>query len=243
MREKVPFLVEKPVGLDLKVCEQIASAVNKAGLVTSVGYMLRELPLNGEVRKVLTRNRITSVRSCRMSSFPKVAWWRKMSTSGGPMVEQTTHNVDLLRYFFGDVRQVAAFTSAGIAPTRSEGADVFDSMEAVLSFKSGIVGSIGLSDTLNNGFRKIELFEAFGQDFYLSYDMQRVRYREGATDFVELPHPADVNLLAEENKRFLAAVEKNDPAAVLSTYADGLKTLKLTLAMNESAEVMAAVKL
>jgi hypothetical protein len=47
--------------------------------------------------------------------------------------------------------------------------------------------------------------------------------------------PSDVNLLLEENKRFFTAIEKNDPSAVLCPYADGLKTLEATLAMNESA--------
>jgi predicted dehydrogenase len=109
-------------------------------------------------------------------------------------------------------------------------------MEAVMAFASGAIGSIGLSDTYENGFSKMEMFEVFGQDFYLSYNMQRLRYQEGKGEWVEHPTPKDVNLLLEENKRFLAAAERNDPAGVLSSYDDALKTLEVTLAMNESAK-------
>ena len=163
--------------------------------------------------------------------------------SGGPMVEQTTHLVDLIRYVFGDVTRVAALTSYGIAPARFEGADVYDSMEALMSFQSGAVGSIGLSDTYENGFSKFELFEAFGEDFYLSYNMERLRCQEGKSEWVQLPQPKGLNLLLEETKRFLAAVEKSAPSAVLSPYADGVKTLELTLAMNKSAETGKMVSL
>ena len=243
VKAAVPFLVEKPVGLDLAVCRKVARAVERARLVASVGYMLRESPLVAEARKVIARNRVTSIRACRMASFPGVHWWRRMAMSGGPMVEQTTHLVDLIRYVFGDVTRVAALTSYGIAPARFEGADVYDSMEALMSFQSGAVGSIGLSDTYENGFSKFELFEAFGEDFYLSYNMERLRCQEGKSEWVQLPQPKGLNLLLEETKRFLAAVEKSAPSAVLSPYADGVKTLELTLAMNKSAETGKMVSL
>jgi predicted dehydrogenase len=242
-KARIPFLIEKPVGLDAKLCRKIAAAVKRARLVTSVGYMLREAPLVAEVRKVLGRNAVTSLRATRAASFPAVHWWRKMATSGGPMVEQTTHLVDLLRYVFGEITAVSALTSYGIARRRFRGADVFDSMEALMKFKSGLIGSIGLTDTYENGFSKIELFEAFGRDFYLTYAPERLRYREGAGDWVEITSPPGVDLLMEENKRFLAATEKDDPSAVLCTYADGLRTLDVTLAMNKAARTAKTVRL
>lgn len=242
IKEKIPFLVEKPIGLDLAVCRRIAAEAARAGLVVSVGYLLRELSLVAEARKVIGRNRITSLRACRMSSFPGVHWWRKMDLSGGPMVEQTTHLVDLIRFVFGEVSQVAAMTSYGIGATRFDGCDVYDSMEAVMTFRTGAIGSIGLTDTFENGFSKMELFEVFGQDFYLGYNMTGLRYKEGKSQMVELAEVKDANLLLAENKRFLAAIEKGDPSAVLSPYADGLKTLELTLAMDQSAKTGAVVQ-
>lgn len=242
-RERIPFFVEKPVGLNLDVCGSVARAVEVAGLVTCVGYLLRESALLPDIRAVLKRNRLTSVRSCRMNGFPQVHWWRRMATSGGMMVEQATHMVDLMRHVFGEIRSVSAVTSSGISAGRWEGCDVYDSMEALMTFDGGLIGSIGISNVLEAGFSKIEIFEAFGRDFHLVFTFDGVRYREGVANWVETQAPSLDLCLDAENRRFLDAVQRGDPQGVTCTYADGLRTLAVTLAMNDSARTGATVRL
>jgi myo-inositol 2-dehydrogenase/D-chiro-inositol 1-dehydrogenase len=241
-RQGIPFLVEKPVGLDLGLCRRIAQEVQGSKLVTAVGYINRQRSAVPVVREILSRNRLSSVRCWRQAKFAMLPWWRKTSMSGGMMVEQATHLVDLLRCLLGDIRRVSAVWSSGISQARFEGCDVFDSMEALMQFRAGLIGSIGACCTLNHGVIRVELLEAVGDDFYLSYDLERVRYKEKANDWVELPFVEDSKALIEaEDRQFLQAVADRDPAGVASSYADALKTLQVTLAMNESARTGAFV--
>lgn len=232
----IPLFVEKPVGLDAAVCRQIAQEVKARGLVTAAGYVMRQRAGVATTREVLSRNRLSSVRCCRLAKFAPLGWWRKMSLSGGMMVEQGTHLVDLLRYVLGDVRRVSAVWSGGISQARFEGCDVYDSMEALLQFESGLVGSIGICCTLNHGVTRIELLEVTGDDFYLSLNLERVRYKEKGGDWVELPFVEDGKALVEaEDRQFLRAVAEGNPADVACSYGDAVKTLQVTLAMNEAA--------
>lgn len=235
IRNRVPVMIEKPIGLDLDVCRSIATEVESAGLVTSVGYQLRESPLIPEIRTVIARNRIASVRSRRVSAFSPQRWWRKMSESGGMMVEEATHEIDLMRCVFGEIRSVSALTSSGIGVDRWDGCDVYDSMEALLAFGGGLVGSIGITNVLPEDFNHVDLLEVFGSDFYLSLNFDRVRYKEGGSDWVEIPSPSLDSLVQAEDERFLDAVSRRAPADVTCTYSDALQTLKVTLAMNEAA--------
>jgi len=44
------------------------------------------------------------------------------------------------------------------------------------------------------------------------------------------------NYAALEDEIFIEAVKNNDPSRIKSDYSDGLKTLEVTLAANESME-------
>jgi myo-inositol 2-dehydrogenase/D-chiro-inositol 1-dehydrogenase len=231
----IPLLCEKPVGLDLGLCKELSREIRRTGLVTSSGYLLRLAGLMGRVREVVARNAVSTVRSCRLANMPEVHWWRRMEQSGGQMVEQVTHFVDLLRYVVGEVRSVASATTSGLAPRKYSECDIYDSMEALLVFEGGAIGSIAASHLLNSGGARIEPLEVCGQDFYLSYDLQKLRYKEGAAEWVELEEEEGRDLLVEENRLFLDAASRGDPSAVAGSYSDAVQTLAVTLAMNESA--------
>jgi len=47
--------------------------------------------------------------------------------------------------------------------------------------------------------------------------------------------PSEENIFITQNMVFLDAVASGDPSGILSPYEDGLKTLAVTLAANESA--------
>jgi len=75
-----------------------------------------------------------------------------MQESGGQMVEQTTHILDLARYLVGDVTQV--FGLAGHTPRDAfPDLDVPTVSTASLRFASGAIGNIGSTCLLNWGHR------------------------------------------------------------------------------------------
>ena len=229
----IPFLCEKPVGLNLTRCRAIAALIAERGLVSACGYLFRHGQAALAMKAVIARNEISVIRGCRMGGLIGPTWRRSMAKSGGAMVDLGTHTVDLMRWLFGDVKSVAALANFGICSKRFDGCDVYDSMDAQLLFGGGVIGGLALTSVMENGAKKSDLLDVYGKDFMLSFGWNSIRYKEGAADWVEVP--VETDRLDFENRNFLEAVSKNDPGLVRSSYPDAVKTLAVTLAMNRSA--------
>jgi len=236
IEQGIPFLCEKPVGLDLGLCRNISKKVENTGLVTSSGYQMRAAEVNVRVKAFLSEHAFSSVRSWRLANCPQKEWWLKMETSGGMMVEQATHAVDLMRYFFGDITDICALANAGITAGKYEQADIYDSMETLVRFGSGPIGSVGVTNVLHRSMSDAVMFKACGEEAVVEYGMDEVRFKQGDAEWEVLP------VFTSErgdalNRNFLEAVDKQDPALVFGSYPDAVKTLDTTLRMNEAAGV------
>ncbi|WP_246705292.1 glycosyltransferase [Rhizobium sp. RM] len=102
----IPFFVEKPVSIDIETATDIADAVTRKGLVTAVGYHWRYLDTVEEARKLLAENPAQLLSGYWLDSTPPPKWWWDETMSGGQMVEQATHLLDLIRFLSGEVSQV-----------------------------------------------------------------------------------------------------------------------------------------
>ena len=103
------MFIEKPIGLNLKVCGDIANEINKNNLITSVAYQERYNPVLDLVKEMVKREPAGLVNAYWIGSMPSPEWWRKKATSGGQAVEQTTHLADMMRNIFGEAESVYAF--------------------------------------------------------------------------------------------------------------------------------------
>lgn len=246
IKQKIPFLCEKPVGLDLSTCKKIADKILETNLITSSGYLLRYEPLLNHVKKIIQRNKISAIRICSYSYMPEVHWWRKKELSGGMMVESGTHYIDLLRYLFGEITSVASIASKGFADKNIADCNLDDSMEAILKFQSGMIASIGVTHLLNKINARNDELLVYGEDFALKIDLYKLRYKNEATvlykevndkEWITLSNPTSKQLLLEyETSAFINAIKANCPSLIKSTYPDGVKSLEVALAMNQSAE-------
>lgn len=142
---RTPFFVEKPLAADVEAARRIEAAVRASGLPTAVGYHWRQL--TGVHRLV---ERVSSADASRIvaigqwvDGLPGSPWWRRQETSGGQMVEQVTHLVDVLRLVLGDVRDVEGMaTSRPTADAEALGGDVPSGSAALLGFSSGALATL-----------------------------------------------------------------------------------------------------
>ncbi len=147
---RIPFFVEKPLTLNLKLASELAMAVGEAGLITAVGYHWRYLDTVEEARQRLRENPAQLVCGFWLDQTPPPQWWWKNHMSGGQMVEQVTHIIDLARYLVGDVTRVFG----QITHKEREnfpGLDVATASAASLSFASGAIGNIAATCALRWG--------------------------------------------------------------------------------------------
>ncbi len=223
----LPFFVEKPLATDAPTAERIAAAVAERGLVTAVGYHWRYLDTTDEARALLADNPARLALGYWLDSTPPPAWWIKQAESGGQMVEQTTHIFDLAQLLIGDVTRVYA---AGAHTPRAAfpHADVHDVTSATLHFASGAIGNMA-STCLTHWPHRIGLHLFCDglaielTEFEIMIDVGRgrpVRRAEG-------------DPFLREDRAFVDAVQ-GKAADVRATYADALRTHRVTIAATRS---------
>src|SRR5829696_6290363 len=111
LERSLPFFVEKPVALDLATAESVAAAVEAQGLTTAVGYHWRYLDIVERARLLLGEQPARLVMGYWLDKVPPPAWWIRRDRSGGQVIEQTTHVLDLIRFLVGEVTEVSALES------------------------------------------------------------------------------------------------------------------------------------
>ncbi len=232
----VPFFIEKPVALSNDHTARVLDALRSRDLPTAVGYHWRYQSGSDLAQQALAGKTVGMALGYWMGGLPGVSWWRRMDQSGGQFVEQTTHIVDLARYLLGDVKRVYAAASLRDM-TDIEPMDVPDVGTATLEFESGAMGTI--SNTCMLGIGGPVGLHIVARDLWLEVGGKlKIRDSDG-----ERTEGEDVNPIQLEDQAFIQAVETGDRSAIRCDYADGAKTLAVTLAINESARTHQPVDL
>ncbi len=226
------IFIEKPIGLNIKRVEANAELIAKHGTVSSVGYNWRYTDAAQTAHKILRGKRVAVVNGAWMGGAPGVYWWRQMKLSGGQVVEQTTHIFDLARYLVGEVETVFASGTRGIITEKDmPGFDVHDASVVQLRFANGAVGNITSACIVSQG-GPVDL-NIFSRDLSLRIGGSALHVRKPGAEEIHHDH---TNPTAASHEAFLAAVEKRDGPAILSSYEDAAKSLRVTLAANRSME-------
>lgn len=226
----VPFFVEKPLSAGREPAERIASAVERSGLVTAVGYHWRALDILPEVRDALAGREVRLVRGSWHDATPAPAWWAKRSESGGQIVEQATHVLDLARVLLGEAEVVAALAPVVHRSDWPE-SDVAAASAALLRYRSGPIGVFSATCALA-GPAEIEL-EIYAEGRRVTVDQRHVQIDDGATTrrTVVRDDPVDT-----ENRAFLHAVQSGDARSVIASYADALASHRLAIAIQADGD-------
>jgi predicted dehydrogenase len=227
----IHLFVEKPVVLNLDKGLEILDAVERTGIITSVGYQMRYTEPATWARQFLGGRTVAMMSVHRWGGAPAKPWWRLMAESGGQLVEQTTHQVDAVRYLTADEIVEVYASYAQRVLTDIENFDIPDVYALTFRMGSGAIGSLtsactvsrregtssGLAVLLDDGLR----LELTRQDVLV--------YPDGV-DVPEFGAGAPIDLA------FVQAIRTGDRSLILSDYRDGLVSCAVTLAANESAE-------
>jgi len=243
----LPFLVEKPMTLDLAQGRAIAKAVQEKGLVTCVGFQDRYLDIVDRMKAEIADMKVGMVYGSWLGGVPQVWWWMRKVTCGAQLVEQNIHLVDLLRFLFGEASSV--FATCGrtlISPDEFPGDlpkyDTDDFSTAVITFKNGVVANLMSGCFIQkNGNAIRNGLTIVGREKSVEYELRSNVRVYTAKSMLQVDRDVDQSVL--HDRVFLDAVRAKDPSGVRSPYPDALKSLELALAANESMESGAVVKL
>jgi predicted dehydrogenase len=243
----VHLLVEKPLSAALDGVTQLLETCREQKTVLLTGYNLRFLPSLQRFRDLLNERVIGRVLSVRCEIGQYLPSWRpdadyrqgvsaRRELGGGALLE-LSHELDFMRWIFGEVNWV----KATLSHQSSLEIDVEDTAHLILGFISAadghqLVGTVNLDFVRHDTTR---LCTAIGEKGSLRWNgITGVveQFELGAKDWRELfrhQHQRDDSYLAEW-LHFLGCINEQTPPLI--TGGDGLAVLQIIEAARQASE-------
>ncbi len=234
-------MVEKPIAHDLGAAERIRAAAHRADVPVLVGHILRFEPRYAAMSAAIAQGRIGRVQAIRSERIGVLGDQQVLQGRTSIPLYYGVHELDLARWYAGDVDSVAAFRSRGVL--QRAGYDVDDLYSLTLRFTSGAHGTsmLGWSQPTATAVPGLSGFTVIGEDGYLRVDQGG----NGLTAFdssgafpLDTWYAPDVHgltrgALAIEADHFVRVVRgESDP---LCTAAHGTEALRASLAAERAA--------
>lgn len=224
----IPLFVEKPISLEIGKAREIAAFIAERDLLTGVGHHWRYLAIVEQARDLLGDRPVRLVTGAWLDKVPPVAWWPHLDRSGGPVVEQAAHVLDLARHLVGEVSEVSALGNG--TPPPVDGADVDGATVATLRFADGAVGTLAATCVL--GWKQRAGLEIFADGLYLGVTENELIVRDADGERAVPGDPEAARVAVD--RAFIDAVA-GDGDDVRVPYGEALRTHTLALAIAESA--------
>jgi predicted dehydrogenase len=142
-------MVEKPIGMSLGEIQEVRDAITAAGVKSQCGMVLRWDPFITNIKRLIDRQILGRVFYIEVDYFHELgSWWSGFSwgvnkRSGGPSASFVggIHAIDLMRWFGGDVEEVASYGTHG----HRADFEYDPTYVAAVKFSSGAIGKTGCS--------------------------------------------------------------------------------------------------
>lgn len=143
-RYGIHVFIEKPIALSSEHAWRMVEAAEKAGIKSQVGFMFRFGAAIERLKEVIASDESGPVGLMSARYFCNslhAPWWRDRSKSGGQLVEQVIHMVDLMRYIMGEVVSVYS-RQENLFHREAADYTVEDASATVIGFQNGGIGVI-----------------------------------------------------------------------------------------------------
>ena len=256
----VPVLVEKPIADTVEDARRLSEAAQAVGVPLIVGHQRRHNPIIRRARQLIRDGVLGRLVSAAvLATFLKPdryfdTTWR-CQPGGGPVLINLIHEIDMLRFLYGEIASIQSVTSNVV-----RGFEVEDTAAVVLRFANGALGTITLSDTAaspwswdlaageNPVFFKPDVETHFfcGTEGSVTLPKLNLWRYPGARGWHEPIAASSIGIepadpYAEQLRHF-AAVIRGSEEPVISGH-DGMRTLQATQAVLEAARTRQPVTL
>ena len=254
----VPFLVEKPMGLDPEDLRKLAKEVADSGLIAMAGFMNRYRQSVNRAKAIFTEDPAILMDGAWISGPPVVRegdyfannpigqWWPVKEKSGGQFVEQVIHTIDLARYLGGEVVEVYAFAARGFNQKLSNIVPNYTNDDAmVVSCKfahGGIANLMASCSTPVGGGVFLNVWAGQHTVRFTEWAHHAQIFTAGEKETETIKGDID-DIFPTEDRVFIDAVKTGDRSKIKATHADGVRTTLLALAANESLVTGQPVKI
>lgn len=256
-------LCEKPFAMNADETRQMLKKAGALGRLHIIGHELRFNPTRRKVRDLIADGVIGQVRHVNIlnvsASYGDPAsrvendWWGLAEMGGGRLGANGSHQIDLLRYWLGDVTSVSGEVRT-LVPDRTGKdtgkpwtATADDQTNFTLKFASGAIASVFISGAARHSYgNHTQIFGSEGT-ILLSNSDEKLLVARAGEDFVDMS-VSDPNAdLPGINKgiwnvsfvalmqELAAAIREGRPLQEGATFADGHATQVVMDAVIESS--------
>jgi predicted dehydrogenase len=233
-KKGIPVFCEKPAGRDERAALRLAREIKAAKGRVMVGYLFRAMPVVQRLRNAMADDVIDAVQSfygCPMGG--QRSWFSDKKLSGGILVDQATHNLDLMRYLFGEVKEVRGL-AANPAQKKVPGYTIEEVIGVTLRFARGPVAS-HLHSWLAESWRN-EIILSGRKRFYRIQPAAGTLIVEDGAETRSFQQ-GGASICSYESELFLKMVGSGDWSGNICDFADAVASLRLTLACDRALEV------
>ncbi len=250
-RAGVPFLLEKPLSVNLEGVDELVAAIEQHNLYAAVGFVRRSEPSCQKLRELALSGLIGEIKMGRFDSgqeYPRYRpdyrdiYYAHEQTGGGCIFDAATHMINFAEWIFGEVQEVVALYDRLVLT----GVECEDSAIIVTRFRN----NSALVEVFINQFQKpnIVAIELMGIEGNLRYEFSAGTAR--------ITHCADDSNRWEELYRL--SVTRDDPfvlqakdmlaglsgeAAPRTSVAEAAHNLRVLLAAKRSQHAKRIISL
>lgn len=241
------LFIEKPLAHDMTGVSELISLVERKNVIGGIAYSMRFHPGIQLLRETVEKGVIGRVYSVRAECGQYLpdwhpyedyrSWYMSKKDEGGGAILDISHEIDYLRWFFGEVEDVGCF----YGKVSNLEMDADDLAEIILRFKNGIIGSIHL-DLLQRTYRRT--CQIIGEKGTILWDYTakeiRVYTVEKGKWEVLTYQDARSQMFINETRYFIECFQKKQQPQV--SIENAAKTLAVAVAAKESSRTRAFVK-
>ena len=223
------IVLEKPITHSLASARQIIDTCSRTGTALIINHERRYLNKYLKLKKLIEKGALGDIKTVHASMLTSGYWGdSNIFEGGGPLLHDGTHMIDILRFLFGDIRDVmgefqrenrsSGFEDRAAAWLRTtSGVDIFletGGNREYFIFNLEISGTKG-NAVIGNGYEKL-------------YKKKQSRYYTGFNDLVAGPFPryAENNCFHDLYKE-VRAILHGKKTTSRSTGMDGYHSLEV----------------
>jgi predicted dehydrogenase len=256
-------LCEKPMAMSAAEAQSMLDKAEALRRVHCIGHELRFNPNRHKVQALIASGFIGRVRHVNITSItaawgdpasrPAGDWWSLAEMGGGRLGANGSHQIDLLRYWFGDVGAVSGQVATMVPDRRDKTtgepwtATADDQVSFTLEMQSGALVSVFLSGAARHTVgNSVMIFGSEGSIKLADAD-EKLWVAKAGEDYVDVsetdPNAAlpgvgkgiwnvsTVGLIAE----MIAAIRESRPTQTAATFADGVQCQRVMDAIRQSS--------
>ena len=221
---------EKPFALNLTDAKKIVDAVEKEKVVYQVGFSRRLAPVYKKMKQLITSGELTpnsfNIKMNR-GELQVPPWTSDSEITGGFLFESTLHLIDMVRYLFGEVKEVTAVGSKSVYPC-------VDDFSMIFEMENGVHGVFSSSahTTWIFPFERVEIYGDHAS--IVSDEMEVVSFCMDLNSPVEKIAFSTLPInerwgFTQENEIFVDRIIGLDSGenALAATHLDGYKNVEL----------------